>query len=40
MAEQGNAPQDPQDESLTDEELSQVSGGLGEASEPLVGEAI
>ena len=39
MAEQGNTPQDPQDESLTDDELSQVAGGF-ELQIGLVGEAI
>ena len=39
MAEQGNTPQDPQDESLTDDELSQVAVGL-ELQIGLVGEAV
>ena len=39
MAEQGNMPQDPQDESLTDDELTQVAGGLELPIGP-VGEAV
>ena len=40
MAEQGNTPQDPQDELLTDEELTQVAGGRSTSSDPMVGEAL
>ncbi len=39
MAEQGNTPQDPQDEALTDDELSQVAGGAELPIAP-VGEAV
>lgn len=39
MANEDNVPQDPQDESISEEDLSQVAGGLEQGITGVVGEA-